>query len=156
MGYTNYMRRKPELDAKKFQILSEELSVAAGFMPGNLSSAGSPDDRVVVLCGGDGTGSPVFDKDVIVFNGEEKNDMCHETFVIERKMEQRPGEEEELVFDFCKTARKPYDIMVQVSMLRMKHHFPETQISSDGDSKEWANGRKLYKKIFNEAPPKMD
>ena len=60
------------------------------------------------------------------------------------------------VCEFCKTNRKPYDIMVQLSMLRLKHHFPETKISSDGDSEDWKNGRKLYKKIFGTAAPKMN
>ncbi len=144
------------MDAEKFKILSEELQVATGFLPGNHSSAGSGtnEEKFASLCGGDGTGEPEFKKDIICFNGDASKELDHETFLLQVDNDGRA--ENGLVFDFCKTARKPYDLMVQISMLRLKHHFPESKISSDGDSKDWANGRKLYKKIFGENPPKMD
>jgi hypothetical protein len=154
MGYTNYYRTPRVMDEAKFKTLAEELQVATGFMPGNHSSANDGEDPVI-LAGGDGTGEPEFNGELICFNGTEEGDMCHETFYLERVKEGN-GPANELKFDFTKTNRKPYDIMVQVSMLRLKHHFPECEISSDGDTKDWKNGKSLYKKIFKTAAPKLD
>jgi hypothetical protein len=158
MGYSNYYYSPIKMDKDKFKTLSEELQTAAGFLPGNTSSASSQGEYAV-LCGGDGTGEPEFTEDAICFNGDASKGLDHETFVIERDNNQRAGthgSRDGLVFDFCKTARKPYDLMVQISMLRLKHHFPESKISSDGDAPDWKNGKALYKKIFGEAAPKLD
>lgn len=147
------------MDAEKFKILSEELKIAAGFLPGNLASSSGDLKHTVVLCGWDGTGHPEFSNDSIAFNGDDTNGMSHETFRIDRdntKKANASGSINELVSSFCKTNRKPYDLMVQVTMLRLKHHFPESVISSDGRSTDWTEGRKIYKKIFGEVPPKMD
>ncbi|HWY35600.1 MAG TPA: hypothetical protein VNX68_13215 [Nitrosopumilaceae archaeon] len=154
IGYTHYYKTPPQLDAVKFKTLSEELETASGFINGNLSVSDKAEDTVI-LCGGMGTGNPQFTSDVIAFNGEESKGTDHETFIIERIPNDGNIEEKGLVFNFCKTARKPYDLMVLISLLRLKHHFPECEISSDGDSKDWAGGKKLYKKIFKEAPPKI-
>lgn len=162
MGYTNYYRVPVKMDEKKFKTLSEELSTATGFLAGHFSSASGnyyKDSKTAVLFGWDGTGEPEFTSEEIAFNGDESKGLDHESFVINRDNTERAqsrGSENGLVFDFCKTARKPYDLMVQISMLRLKHHFPESKISSDGDSKDWANGNKLYKKIFGEEPPKLE
>jgi hypothetical protein len=158
MGYTNYYYVPVKMDKKKFKTLSEELQTAAGLLPGNTSSASNP-GQYAVLCGGCGTGEPEFTKDTICFNGDESKGLDHETFRIDRDNSQRAithGSKNGIVFDFCKTARKPYDLMVQISMLRLKHHFPESNISSDGDPSDWKNGKALYKKIFGEVAPKLD
>lgn len=154
MGYTNYYRTPRVMDKAKFKTLAEELQVAVGFMPGNHSSANDGTEPVI-LRGGNGEGEPEFGEDLISFNGDADTGNDHETFYLERVKEGR-GSADELHFDFTKTNRKPYDIMVQVSMLRLKHHFPESEISSDGDSSEWKNGKALYKKIFKKAAPKLD
>jgi hypothetical protein len=160
MGYTNYYRTPAVMDKEKFKTLAEELLVATGFLPGNKSSASLTScDGYVSLFGGNGTGEPIFNEDLICFNGDASKGYNHETFYIERvKDNPRVDEIDEngLVFDFCKTARKPYDLMAQISMLRLKHHFPECKISSDGDAKDWKNGKDLYKKIFGETAPKLE
>ena len=155
MGYTNYYRTPKTMDKAKFKILSEELEVAVGFMPGNHSSASGDSKESAVICGGDGTGEPEFTENVISFNGDAKTGNDHETFYLPREKPEGKSDKE-LCFDFTKTARKPYDIMVQVSMLRLKHHFPECEISSDGDSSDWKNGKALYKEIFKEVAPKLN
>ena len=65
--------------------------------------------------------------DMIYFNGREENDQGHEPFHLERKstkesyrtfpLKDQDGKmlkdtEKEECFTFCKTARKPYDIVV--------------------------------------------
>ena len=106
------------------------------------------------MAGGDGTGEPKFTDDIIIFNGENKDDMSHETFVMERQSEGRA--ENGLIFEFCKSARKPYDLMVKISMLRLKHHFPQTEISCDGGAEDWKQAKEIYKKAFKTTPPKIN
>lgn len=155
MGYTNYYYTPQTLDVKKFKTLSEELKVATGFLAGHHSSANDGEHKCFTLCSWDGTGEPEFTEEDISFNGDQQGDLYHESFVIQRVSNDRANEKG-LVFNFCKTARKPYDLMVQISMLRLKHHFPECEITSDGSAADWKNGRALYKKIFKENPPKMN
>ena len=58
----------------------------------------------------------------IVFNGV--GDGAHETFVVSRKVQD---------FDFCKTARKPYDQIVCMVLAYMLLVIPElVDITSDG------------------------
>ncbi len=64
---------------------------------------------------------PVVREDYIFFNGIE--DDAHETFCIARE-----GQRE-----FCKTARKPYDIAVCMILLVLSHEYPENiKFGSDG------------------------
>jgi len=70
---------------------------------------------------------------------ESLNDLGHETFGLTRKVpKQRDHRKEEVMyFQFCKTARKPYDLMVQACLILYKHYFPYVSISSDGDMDDW-------------------
>ena len=75
-----------------------------------------------------------FTKEHIWFNGynpnDENDDLGHETFVMSR--EGSNG------FAFCKTTRKPYDLMVQACLLIYKYYSPKTiDLGSDGDAEDW-------------------
>jgi hypothetical protein len=70
--------------------------------------------------------------------------MSHETFGI--RWFPSGGE----VKGFCKTARKPYDILVCVSLLAFKHAFYNPDVfsfSSDGDNADWQAAKNLYTDI---------
>jgi hypothetical protein len=87
---------------------------------------------------------------MIRFNGWGDNG--HETFLITREMSDysiRDPESGES-FDFCKTARKPYDVAVCLVLLSIARHAPKSfSISSDGDwDVEWSEARKIYKELF--------
>ena len=51
-------------------------------------------------------------------------------------------------FDFCKTARKPYDVVVCAALLAIKHHQGDNvEIRSDGDfGDEWQPAYRLYRR----------
>ena len=56
-------------------------------------------------------------------------------------------------FEFCKTARRPYDIVVCAEMLALKHHLGDAvHISSDGSRKEsgWRDAIALHDYIFRD------
>jgi len=70
--------------------------------------------------------------------------MSHETFGI--RWFPSGGE----VNGFCKTARKPYDLLVCVSLLAFKHAFDNPDVfsfSSDGDNAEWETSKDLFTRI---------
>lgn len=78
-------------------------------------------------------------------------DGSYETFSIERQG--RVGEyevpnEKGLFFDCCKTAYRPYDLAVTAVLIALKHHFPKCQVSSDGEDKDWLDGKFLCNNLL--------
>ena len=51
-------------------------------------------------------------------------------------------------FNFCKTAAKPYDLVV-TAILVLAEHFSEGhfKVSSDGDPEDWAEGLALAREV---------
>jgi len=88
--------------------------------------------------------------DMIRFNGSK--DDGHETFLVTREMPEIPdwSSDKSASFDFCKTARKPYDLAVCLVLISMKRHDPESvRVSSDGEwDVEWLEARHVYNKLF--------
>jgi len=69
---------------------------------------------------------PIFSEELIRFNGIE--DDGHETFAVKRVSTKSD-------WNFCKTARKPYDILVCSCLLLLKHHKCLKGVTSDGSAK---------------------
>jgi len=53
-----------------------------------------------------------------------------------------------LFFNSCKTAYRPYDLAVTAVLIALKHHFPACIISSNGEEKDWLDGRILCNNIL--------
>jgi hypothetical protein len=82
-------------------------------------------------------------------------DCSHETFSLEQKLpkeqvergeeiSQRLGKKDELIFNFTKTAFKPYDLAVNVCLIIAKHYLKDKiKISSDGEIENWEEGKQL-------------
>ena len=96
-------------------------------------------DQPIKLCGGHGTGEPMFENDKIVFNGDESVGLAHETFYVTP---------ETFEFEFCKTARKPYDLMACAVLISMKKHLKGFSYSSDGDLADWTPAQVFYKSVI--------
>lgn len=98
----------------------------------------------------DVTKPPAVTPDLIRFNGPQ--DDGHETFLVTREMPEIPdwSSDKSASFDFCKTARKPYDLAVCLVLLSMSRHAPESvKVSSDGDwDVEWTEARDVYSRMF--------
>jgi len=92
----------------------------------------------------DSTNPPELTDKHIRFNGKE--DEGHETFYINKK--------HDLDFNFCKTARKPYDRAVCLVLLICDSVAKGTlKISSDGDwDDEWQNPCKHFEELFGVNP----
>ncbi|KAF3905423.1 hypothetical protein ABW20_dc0101065 [Dactylellina cionopaga] len=91
------------------------------------------------VAGPSGEGEPVFERNIIAFNGAEQEG-SHESAVLNFGQNIR--------FDFCKTARKPYDAVVGAVLLRCAFHNPGFNIRSDGSWDEWSEARDLYQQAF--------
>jgi len=97
-----------------------------------------------------GEGKPEFTESRVAFNGVGEE--SHESFVWVARVEQRNHDKgEPSIFDFCKTAQKPYDAVVTASLIRAKYYYgDEVDIKSDGDWSDWKAGRDLYQLAFGE------
>lgn len=72
-------------------------------------------------------------------NGSRGND--HEDFVLAEHVRQN------VAFEFCETARKPYDVVVTAALIVLKHYLgSDIEVSSDGYAEEWMPGLLLATK----------
>ena len=86
-----------------------------------------------------GSNAPSISATEVLFNGRHENNQDHETFHF-------PGEHG---FNFCKTAAKPYDIVVTACLAVAKDIFgSEISVSSDGEAEDWVKGVELAKRVL--------
>jgi hypothetical protein len=139
MGYTHYWTFEPnkakdtETLRKKFKRASKQIKAFANFLP----------NKGIKICGGLGEGAPIFNETEVWFNGDRSEGLDHETFSVHWSRPSVLGKWN----DFCKTARKPYDILVCFALLTFVEIFPEAfEFSSDGDMEdiEWQQGVEYY------------
>jgi hypothetical protein len=103
----------------------------------------------VSIAGPDGNGAPLLTGDLVSLNGAP-DEMC-ETLYIPRVVvaDDNPSQ----VFNSCKTAWQPYDVVATAILLLYRHHFPDAvTLSSDGEPAEWEPGRDLVKAACGFAP----
>lgn len=158
MGYTHYFER--DNDEKGSAEIFGRLALDAKKIIEEAQAQG------IVIRGGDGTGEPVFTEGYFSFNGDADNGNDHETFHWSASPEQPDWQADffaqtdraNIVFDFCKTARKPYDAVVCAVLIRAKVLYGDLlEVRSDGEWDgggwgEWQEGRELYKTVFGETP----
>jgi hypothetical protein len=74
-------------------------------------------------------------------------DCSYESFVIPRLLAvtgRALADERGRIFAFCKTAFKPYDLMVQATLIAAKHTFgAQFHVQSDGEDDKWTDARAL-------------
>lgn len=156
MGYTHYWTYNPneikdtEELRKKFRAAVFIIKLAYKEIKKNKKfihqgqAGGYYDDRPCIIRGGLGKGLPMINESQVWFNGDEKTGMDHETF--DMKWYPEGG----IAKDFCKTARKPYDILVCVSLLAFDHAFDNSDVfnfSSDGGNEDWEEAKHLFTRI---------
>ena len=128
MGYTHYFRTtRGELDEEAFISFAQDC------------------ERIFDLAKADGIETqwehdcalgPQATPELVRFNGVGSEG--HETFYFPRETES---------FSFCKTAQKPYDVVVVAVLCAAKERFGgAVEISSDGDYLDRASGRALYQR----------
>ena len=109
MGYTHYYPQHRDFAPHEWAELTAVFRSMLATLPAHSASAGGYyADQPLVIRGGDGVGEPDGHGRVINFNGDEATGMAHETFYLSRTGRH---------FQFCKTARKPYDLVVCAVLL---------------------------------------
>jgi hypothetical protein len=145
LGFTHYLENQPkEHEQNRWNMFVEAVKHVASELPETTDTAGGyHKDNPLVLGDWEGEGGePIFNENGIRFNGV--GDLSHESFTLRRIP--MPDIRK---FDFCKTARKPYDLMVCSTLLLYWHFFKEegVKISSDGDHSDWEPAIDLVKEV---------
>lgn len=120
----------------------------------------------IVLKGPDGTGEPTVRSFKILFNGDGDQGLDHETMGLTRRPSGKKYKEG--WFNFCKTAHKPYDLIVQTILLISNMICVHAGISpsgtkiynigSDGgdvdpENPEWKDAFELAEKVYSKTFP---
>lgn len=125
MGYTHYWRGNES-------VIDQSAWPAAIADCDTLIAAAKDDLRLTIT---DAAG-------MIYINGDPSKDEDHEPFCIPRDGAKMQAAE----FEFCKTARKPYDDVVTACLARLAE--AGLMVSSDGTAKEWAGGLAFGEKVL--------
>jgi len=150
MGYTHYWDRPKKNSGSAYMF--GQLALDAKKVIAQAEKEG------IRIRDGQGEGEPNFNEGFFAINGDanahtpDGRDLAHETFYWEGiPTIQEWRKDEPTYFDFCKTARKPYDAVITAILIRAKKIYGEcVKVSSDGDWSEWQTGRDLYERVFNE------
>ena len=128
MGYTHYFSHM-ETTEEKWAAILKDCEKLHESLP-----------RDLLIAGSQGEGWPIFNDSAIIFNGQAIDDHDHETFAMYQKgiERQKWHDPDRMPFTCCKTARKPYDLMVCACLLAYKYHSPNTMaLGSDGEADDW-------------------
>ena len=146
MGYTHYWNFKQNPKnikdgSKKFAKAVELLKKCLTKVPTELELEDYDCKVPFVLKGGVGEGEPIFTDEVVCFNGDASLNFNHDTCYLGL-------DNDDYEFDYCKTAHKPYDVAVCLTLLCFKKTFGEDfSYSSDGNSED--EGWKMAHNIFD-------
>lgn len=143
MGYTHYYSHSKTIPQDKWDaFLIEVKTVACRFklkIPQSVQFIKGDDsiihgDQGIEIGDGMGDGGqPDFTKSSICFNGV--GDDAHETLGIDR---------DDTGGQFCKTAKKPYDLLCTATLVLYKHHFGDNvSVGSDGGPEGFQEGLDL-------------
>tara|TARA_R100000789_G_scaffold95346_1_gene95827 strand:- start:400 stop:828 length:429 start_codon:yes stop_codon:yes gene_type:complete len=133
MGYTHYWRQYDGFNSDKWDTLVQHsLHLQAAVYPSaKLADVEMSDFR-------------------ISFNGVKPQN--HEYFVLDRVMSppNSTDVQKEHYFDFCKTAQKPYDLMVMCVLLVANALEPDViTYATDGAGSDWQPAIDLVNKVCN-------
>jgi hypothetical protein len=110
MGYTNYWHQHNDFTDTEWKQIKEEYEYIKEVSEGIIVDETKKTDE-------------------IVFNGKH---LDHETFVLNKNTNTKKDYEgQDLSFNFCKTARKPYDLAVWHLLCFVQRICPDFAISRD-------------------------
>lgn len=130
MGYTHYFPQSATIPQEAWDMFTDDVQKVLDTAQGMALTAFECDQP---------TKPAVAFPDLVRFNG--LGDQGHETFYLPRELELKEWDEDGTRFHFCKTARKPYDVVVTAVLCLVAHHLPTYfELGSDGEPKEWLDG----------------
>lgn len=152
MGLTRYWYRPPSMDAESFRDwasdcrrILETATMPAGFRP-EADETHAPNPPVT-LRGPDGTGEPLISDRVVALNGDATCGHEHEAFQVERDVASGRRRQDELgrIFEYCKTAGKPYDAVVHACLMALEQRFGAlVKVEADHAAAQLTGGKRLF------------
>jgi hypothetical protein len=148
--YRHFYKQAKAASPKQWAKIKTDVEKLLTSLPPNSESAGGT-FRQWTLMIGDASGAvgskPTVTDDEIALNGVHgKVDLSHETFWITRSKNTEPDA------DYCKTARKPYDLVVCGILIVLQHHAPGVwKISTNGTLEDWDPAREWVESILGYA-----
>lgn len=178
MGYTHYWVIPKDIKEDHWNEFCQVCQVLIDNAPSYSKSSGGYYTHIPLYLHGILQPTPIINQEEIMFNGgdvpsgERKKNTClnncgeiveyygprqsedktqyiadcygHETFAITKRVEKGSDG-----FSFCKTARKPYDLIVQACLIAAVALLPElSYVASDGDRSDWEAAFEYVRKYF--------
>ena len=137
IGFTHYWTQTRDFTSDEWVVISEDLKTLTNDVQ---------QEQGIVLANGEGKPGtqPVFGPDTIMWNGldDPGEDNSHETFLVNRIRPPKETWQDRRGLDFCKTARKPYDLSVTAALCYLASipDPPAFSVTSDGWGREWLDG----------------
>lgn len=171
MGYTHSFHQYRDATETQWEAICADVRKLLEKVPAHSTSAGgSFSDAPLILCDGFGKAgtAPEVNQDQIWLNGSEDDDMMNETFLLSRLykpdwveswMYNKDEQGRKRLFQFCKTERKPYDLVVCACLIVAHHHAPKAyDIDTDGTPEDWAPALEWVSAVLGDGyvlPPKV-
>ncbi|WP_019025323.1 MULTISPECIES: hypothetical protein [unclassified Thioalkalivibrio] len=155
MGYAHYMKQQRDFTEDEWSGTVNDIRALQARLPKHSESAGGYyRDAPLAITGLDPDlpAEQIYDPkhETIAFNGcapgdgGDEEDLSHESFSLNRLKDSQHSLE-----GFCKTARKPYDLMVCASLIVAEDRAPGAlRIRSDGDPGEWAPAQAFAEQVL--------
>ena len=139
MGYTHYFSKisKTSENEEKFYEAIQVIKEIEQKLPQRFKTAGIAYTKKAKIRNTDGFGYPIFSVNYIAFNGDAMTNSDYESLVLTFEKDR---------FNFCKTARKPYDLFVCLCLITVANYIDDFEFSSDGNYKDWKFAFKWYKR----------
>jgi hypothetical protein len=163
VGYTHYWTQNRNFTQDEWQAVRDDIGAIVNYAQ---HDCGIP----LADCEGSPKTSPLLDSDVIMFNG--LGDDAHESFIIRRVIPTAPryNGDKHPEWDFCKTARKPYDDVVTACLCYLgsvtRRNEPRTgdpiigsevfSTTSDGGGSDFLIGLDLARKALPRVANQLD
>lgn len=152
MGYTHYWTQKRDFTAEEMRQIGEGVKAIIATAVGNVYPDSRGHTHELVICNGmgdPGTQAEITDER-IAFNGTDEGDMGHETFIFAatRELPYEGAPADRIGWAFCKTARKPYDVVVTAVLTYLAADWG-FEASSDGEVADWEAGVKLAEEALS-------
>ena len=136
MGYTHYWEQYRSFDDREWSEITKYAKRICMSKEGKaiLGTEKKQPDRLLI------------DDLEIIFNVKAKFDQYHETFLLSKNKPKQPDWNKDAIakgytFQFCKTARKPYDKFVTAILIIADNIASGAiVITSDGDTGDWQDG----------------
>lgn len=145
--YRHSYKQLKAASAKAWTAIKNDVEKLLASLPPNSESAGAKFAQFTLMLadhsGKVGTNPIVSDEEISLNGVSGKVDMSHESFWLTKAKNTVEDA------NYCRTARKPYDLVVCAVLIVLQHHASGTwKISTDGTMEDWDPAREWVEKTL--------